>query len=65
MQWRMAMHLAFCVGWLTPEESSPLDYTTAELEAAGVSDHVMQVRSVECIERCSPTTVPKYLTIVI
>ena len=42
----MAMHLAFCVGWLTPEESSPLDYTTTELEAAGVSDHVMQVRAV-------------------
>ena len=42
-QWRLAMHLSFVVGWLTPEEASPLDYATAELEAAGVSDHVRQL----------------------
>jgi ectoine hydroxylase-related dioxygenase (phytanoyl-CoA dioxygenase family) len=30
-RWRRAMHLSFVVGWLTPEESSPLDYTDAEL----------------------------------
>lgn len=30
-QWRKAMHLSFVVGWLTPEESSPLDYTDEEL----------------------------------
>ena len=42
-RWRLAMHLSFVVGWLTPEESNPLDYTTAELEACGASDHVRQV----------------------
>ena len=42
-RWRMALHLSYVVGWLTPEESTPLDYTTAELEEAGVSDHVRQV----------------------
>lgn len=42
-KWREAIHLSYVVGWLTPEESSPLDYTTAELEEAGASDHVMQV----------------------
>jgi ectoine hydroxylase-related dioxygenase (phytanoyl-CoA dioxygenase family) len=30
-RWRHAMHLSFVAGWLTPEESSPLDYTDAEL----------------------------------
>ncbi len=30
-RWRRAMHLSFVAGWLTPEESSPLDYTTDEL----------------------------------
>lgn len=30
-QWRKAMHLSFVVGWLTPEEASPLDYTREEL----------------------------------
>ena len=30
-RWRRAMHLSYLVGWLTPEESSPLDYTTEEL----------------------------------
>ena len=30
-RWRRAMHLSFVAGWLTPEESSPLDYTGAEL----------------------------------
>ncbi len=30
-RWRLAMHLSFLVGWLTPEESSPLDYSDAEL----------------------------------
>ena len=42
-RWRVAMHLSFVVGWLTPEEASPLDYTTAELEECGASDHVRQV----------------------
>ena len=28
---REAMHLSFLVGWLTPEESSPLDYSDDEL----------------------------------
>ncbi len=32
-QWRKAMHLSFLVGWLTPEESNPLDYTDEELSA--------------------------------
>jgi ectoine hydroxylase-related dioxygenase (phytanoyl-CoA dioxygenase family) len=32
-RWRRAMHLSYLVGWLTPEESSPLDYTTEELAA--------------------------------
>ena len=31
------------VGWLTPEECSPLDYTSQELEDAGASDHVRQM----------------------
>lgn len=30
-RWRRAMHLSFVAGWLTPEESSPLDYTAEEL----------------------------------
>ena len=30
-RWRLAMHLSFLAGWLTPEESSPLDYSDAEL----------------------------------
>ncbi len=30
--WRRAMHLSFLVGWLTPEESSPLDYTDEDLK---------------------------------
>ena len=29
--WRNAIHLSFLVGWLTPEESCPLDYTDDEL----------------------------------
>ncbi|MEL7155455.1 MAG: phytanoyl-CoA dioxygenase family protein [Actinomycetota bacterium] len=28
---RRAMHLSFVAGWLTPEESSPLDYSDADL----------------------------------
>lgn len=32
-RWRHAMHLSFVVGWLTPEESCPIDYTDAELSA--------------------------------
>lgn len=28
---RRALHLSFVAGWLTPEESSPLDYTDADL----------------------------------
>jgi ectoine hydroxylase-related dioxygenase (phytanoyl-CoA dioxygenase family) len=30
-RWRKAMHLSFLVGWLTPEESSPIDYSDEEL----------------------------------
>lgn len=30
-QWRRAMHLSFVAGWLTPEESSPIDYLDEEL----------------------------------
>jgi len=30
-RWRKAMHLSFIVGWLTPEESSPIDYADEEL----------------------------------
>jgi len=30
-RWRRAMHLSFVVGWLTPEEASPLDYAIGEL----------------------------------
>lgn len=30
-RWRRAMHLSVVAGWLTPEESSPLDYTGDEL----------------------------------
>jgi hypothetical protein len=40
-RWRHAMHLSFVVGWLTPEESSPLDYTDAEL--AGQSARVQRL----------------------
>ena len=32
-RWRKAMHLSFVVGWLTPEESSPIDYTDEQLAA--------------------------------
>lgn len=40
-RWRLAMHLSFLVGWLTPEESSPLDYTDADL--AGQSERVQRL----------------------
>lgn len=40
-RWRNAMHLSFVAGWLTPEESSPLDYTDAEL--ADLSPRVQQL----------------------
>lgn len=40
-KWRKAMHLSYVVGWLTPEESSPLDYTDEEL--ADQSPHVQRV----------------------
>ncbi len=40
-QWRKAMHLSVVAGWLTPEEASPIDYTTEEL--AGRSDRVKQL----------------------
>jgi ectoine hydroxylase-related dioxygenase (phytanoyl-CoA dioxygenase family) len=30
-RWRNAMHISFVVGWLVPEESSPLDYSDEEL----------------------------------
>jgi ectoine hydroxylase-related dioxygenase (phytanoyl-CoA dioxygenase family) len=39
--WRRAMHLSFVVGWLVPEESSPLDYTDEEL--AGYSPRVQRL----------------------
>lgn len=40
-RWRKAMHLSFVVGWLTPEESSPIDYTDEEL--AGCSPRVQRL----------------------
>ncbi len=40
-RWRKAMHLSFLVGWLTPEESSPIDYSDEEL--ASRSHHVQRV----------------------
>lgn len=40
-RWRRAMHLSFVVGWLTPEESSPIDYTDEEL--AGCSARVQRL----------------------
>jgi ectoine hydroxylase-related dioxygenase (phytanoyl-CoA dioxygenase family) len=40
-RWRRAMHLSFVAGWLVPEESSPLDYTDAEL--ADVSPRVQRL----------------------
>jgi ectoine hydroxylase-related dioxygenase (phytanoyl-CoA dioxygenase family) len=30
-RWRMALHVSFVVGWLTPEEASPLEYTADEV----------------------------------
>jgi ectoine hydroxylase-related dioxygenase (phytanoyl-CoA dioxygenase family) len=39
--WRNAMHLSFVVGWLVPEESSPLDYSDEEL--AGQSARVRRL----------------------
>ncbi|MDH6196067.1 ectoine hydroxylase-related dioxygenase (phytanoyl-CoA dioxygenase family) [Mycobacterium frederiksbergense] len=39
--WRLAAHLSFVVGWLTPEECSPLDYTGAEL--AGRSPRIQRL----------------------
>jgi ectoine hydroxylase-related dioxygenase (phytanoyl-CoA dioxygenase family) len=32
-RWRRALHLSFVVGWLVPEESSPLDYSDEDLAA--------------------------------
>ena len=29
--WRLAMHLSFVLGWIVPEESSPIDYSDEEL----------------------------------
>lgn len=40
-RWRKAMHLSFVVGWLTPEEASPIDYTSEEL--APYSDRVKRL----------------------
>ena len=40
-QWRLAMHLSFVLGWLVPEESSPLDYTDEQL--ATRSERVQRV----------------------
>lgn len=31
-RWRHAVHLSFVVGWLTPEESSPIDYSDEDLK---------------------------------
>lgn len=39
--WRLAMHLSFVVGWLTPEEATAIDYTTEEL--AGQSPRVQRL----------------------
>lgn len=40
-RWRNAMHLSFVVGWLTPEESSPIDYTDEDLR--GYSPRVQRL----------------------
>jgi len=40
-RWRRAMHLSFVVGWLTPEESSPIDYT--DLELSNQSERVQRL----------------------
>ncbi|MFU8815804.1 MAG: phytanoyl-CoA dioxygenase family protein [Pseudomonadales bacterium] len=40
-RWRRAMHLSYLVGWLTPEESSPLDYGAGELD--GRSERVQRL----------------------
>ncbi|MDP6377145.1 MAG: hypothetical protein QF921_15800 [Pseudomonadales bacterium] len=40
-EWRRAMHLSYVLGWLTPEESSPIDYTDEEL--AGLSPRVQRL----------------------
>ena len=40
-RWRRAMHLSYVVGWLTPEESSPIDYSDEDLE--GQSEDVKRV----------------------
>lgn len=31
-RWRMAMHVSVVVGWLTPEEASPLEYNAQEIQ---------------------------------
>ena len=38
---RRALHLSFVVGWLTPEEASPIDFRTEEL--AGCSERVQRL----------------------
>lgn len=38
---RRAMHLSYVVGWLTPEEASPIDFLTADL--ADQSDRVQRL----------------------
>ena len=35
-KWRRAMHVSFVVGWLVPEESNPLDYSTEELQSKSI-----------------------------
>ncbi len=40
-EWRLAMHLSFVLGWIVPEESSPIDYTDDEL--AGRSARVRRL----------------------
>jgi len=40
-RWRRAMHLSYVVGWLTPEESSPIDYSDEDLR--GQSEAVKRV----------------------
>lgn len=39
--WRLAMHLSFVLGWIVPEESSPIDYTDEDL--AGRSARVQRL----------------------
>ena len=35
-RWRRALHLSFVVGWLTPEEANPLDYSEEDLRGCSI-----------------------------